>query len=639
MFRPARPIRIARGRALMDSLEPRRLMSLPPAPLDSSFGRGGAVLTDAGGVDRATRVVVQPDGKIIVAGETSPPNLPVEGMDAPVLLRYHPDGSRDRAFGTAGVVTLTSKGDGFVDVAVMPDGRIVAAGSGVRAPAPGGGDEPIDSDTFVARYLPDGSPDPTFGIGGQAVIDLTGAGDPDTAVAVAVDAEGRVVLAAQIRETRASPEGVQTRRLGAVARLTAAGAPDAAFGGGDGVVTGVFGQTGAGVTSVVVQGDGKILVGGTEGQPFAVDPTSARMAVARFDPDGTPDATFGGGAGAVSTLADGRRADVRRLLLRPDGRIVAVGTAGTATSDSDIAFASFNADGSPDATFFGDGTTVFDPGDVMAPAHDAALAADGSVYAAGGFAELPDGGGLLNLKFGLVRLTPEQTFGVGVVDVTRGAGKTEQATGVAVQPDGDVVLAGTARSPGRRPNTPDIAVVRVQATRLRAYPAPGARGHASPIAFANGAVMRLDRRGVLTIRGTGAAETIGVKFGVGPPQLDPLDHRPLDVTVNGETKSVSASAARGGRFSRVVVSVGAGDDAVIIDPGVYPPTRLDGGAGNDTLVGGASGDVIFGGAGNDSLRGLGGADRLIGGPGDDGADDDAADLLVRVERRETPAAT
>lgn len=78
---------------------------------------------------------------------------------------------------------------------------------------------------------------------------------------------------------------------------------------------------------------------------------------------------------------------------------------------------------------------------------------------------------------------------------------------------------------------------------------------------------------------------------------------------------------------------------MIIDPGLGLPTRVDGGAGNYTLVGGPAGDAIFGGVGNDTLRGHGGADRLLGGPGDDNAEEDASDLLVRVEQRDAPATT
>jgi len=106
------------------------------------------------------------------------------------------------------------------------------------------------------------------------------------------------------------------------------------------------------------------------------------------------------------------------------------------------------------------------------------------------------------------------------------------------------------------------------------------------------------------------------------------------VTVNGETKTIIAPGAPQVFFRRIVVAAGAGDDAVTMDANVNLPTRLDGGAGNDTLVGGSGADVIAGRAGDDTLRGLGGADRLLGGAGDDSAEDDASDLVARVERRE-----
>jgi hypothetical protein len=161
----------------------------------------------------------------------------------------------------------------------------------------------------------------------------------------------------------------------------------------------------------------------------------------------------------------------------------------------------------------------------------------------------------------------------------------------------------------------------------------GAAPRPAPVVFASGAWARLNRRGVLTIRGTRAADVIGASFKAGQFFEGP----PLDVTVNGETKSIDAWAVAQVAFKRIVVAAGAGDDAVTLDANVSLPTRIDGGAGNDTLVGGSGADVIVGRAGDDTLRGQGGADRLLGGAGDDTAEDDPTDVVARVERRDAPA--
>ena len=124
-------------------------------------GNRGKVVTDFGGGDSASGVVVQSDGKIVVAGE---------GVGYPdgsraydfALARYLPDGRLDPSFGNRGR-TLTGFGPGADDyatgVALQHDGKIVAAGVGAGIPL-------ITSGRFaVARYDHNGHLDPTFGAG------------------------------------------------------------------------------------------------------------------------------------------------------------------------------------------------------------------------------------------------------------------------------------------------------------------------------------------------------------------------------------------------------------------------------------------------------------------------------------------
>jgi uncharacterized delta-60 repeat protein len=93
--------------------------------LDMSFGRGGRVVTDLGGDDWAAGVVAQPDGKIVVAGGRRTANGP--GWDF-ALVRYTSDGKLDMSFGRGGRV-VTDLGVVPYSVVVQPDGKIVAAGN------------------------------------------------------------------------------------------------------------------------------------------------------------------------------------------------------------------------------------------------------------------------------------------------------------------------------------------------------------------------------------------------------------------------------------------------------------------------------------------------------------------------------
>jgi uncharacterized delta-60 repeat protein len=94
---------------------------LPDGSLDPTFGTGGLVTTDFGGIDRGFALVLQPDGKLVAAG--------FSGGDF-ALARYLPDGSLDPMFGTGGLVTTDFGGAAeAVALVLQPDGKLVAAGS------------------------------------------------------------------------------------------------------------------------------------------------------------------------------------------------------------------------------------------------------------------------------------------------------------------------------------------------------------------------------------------------------------------------------------------------------------------------------------------------------------------------------
>jgi uncharacterized delta-60 repeat protein len=101
----------------------------PDGTLDPSFGSGGRVRTDiSGGNDRARSMALQPDGKIIVAGTV----VPIGGKGDFGLARYDPNGTLDTTFGRGGMMMTDFSGQFDVNyaVAVQPDGQIIAAGWG-----------------------------------------------------------------------------------------------------------------------------------------------------------------------------------------------------------------------------------------------------------------------------------------------------------------------------------------------------------------------------------------------------------------------------------------------------------------------------------------------------------------------------
>ena len=266
---------------------------LPDGSLDRSFGEGGWVDVDLGSAEFAHAVAVQRDGKIVVAGEGACPHATCFA-----LVRFHPDGSVDRGFGTDGVVrTMFDQcGCRAYDVAVQPDGRIVAVGWRFRY-----GDNQDDDLFAVARYLPDGRLDRSFSRDGRASVDF-GFGD-DTAHAVAVQADGRILVAGHGTRNR-----YRTESDFAFARFRPDGRLDRSFS-GDGLATVDFGgQLSDTAYAIALDRSGGIVAAGASGKKD-VPP---RFAVARRRPNGsvvwkrlTRPGRHGGYARAVAWLANG----------------------------------------------------------------------------------------------------------------------------------------------------------------------------------------------------------------------------------------------------------------------------------------------------------------------------------------------
>ena len=158
--------------------------------LDPTFGIAGIVTTDiqSGGIsldDRAYNLALQTNGQLVVAGDSG---------GQLVLGRYNTDGTLDTTFGTnQNGLVLTGMDKGDPSMAIDASGRIIAVGSSSSPASP----DPLgawDMDISVARYLPNGGLDLTFGSNGVTTTDVSGTGD-DAARAVALDSNGQIVVA------------------------------------------------------------------------------------------------------------------------------------------------------------------------------------------------------------------------------------------------------------------------------------------------------------------------------------------------------------------------------------------------------------------------------------------------------------
>jgi uncharacterized delta-60 repeat protein len=310
-----------------------------PGDTDPSFGTGGIVQTTIGSAAIADGIALQSDGKILLAGWSYP-----EGL---ALARYAPDGALDSSFGTGGVATgLEVAAHG---VALQADGKIVVAG------------RLSDSAFALVRYAADGALDTSFGQGGVTI------GPPGEAEALAIQPNGRIVVAGYGPD----PERADLQTF-TLARFDSDGSRDLGFG-SSGVVRTSIGLA-ASAFAVALQPDGRIVVAGGN-NPQATPPYTA-MALARYLPNGTLDQTFGSD-GVVTTPIGAGFTGGSDIALQPDGRIVVTGS-----TDNDFAVARYEPDGSLDTTFgrYGSTTTQIGP---SAYARAVALEGDGSIVVAG----------------------------------------------------------------------------------------------------------------------------------------------------------------------------------------------------------------------------------------------------------------
>ena len=407
-------------------------------------------------------------------------------------------GDLDRTFhGDGKVVTDLGADDYAFDVAVQRDGKIVAVGVSYL---------PVGSDFWIARYTAAGALDASFGSGGIIRPDF---GDFGSGNAVVIQADGKIVVAGQA--------GILPNATSdfALARYNRDGSLDASFD-GDGRVFTDFGF-GDVVNALAIQSDGKIIAAGIAKSSSSRD--ANEFGVARYNRDGSLDATFDGD-GRVLTAFTPLTDSAVDAVVQPDGKIVVGGFANFSWEpprNLEYALARYNADGSLDAGFDGDGKVTTTPGTYTA---DVALQADGKIllagrqvlsynrdgslgssFGAGG--KLPDAGvsallvqpdakiiavGDVRGDFSIARLHPsgqdDHSFAAGLTDF--GPGTDDLASAAALQPDRKIVVAGSSSVRGQRANLalarylnpppPQCVVPRVRGKTLRIARRTVARG-------------------------------------------------------------------------------------------------------------------------------------------------------------------
>ncbi len=336
--------------------------------LDRTFGINGRVTTDFPGLAAvASAVLVQPDGKIVVAGGAFPLFTFLGDIE---LVRYNTNGSLDAGFGNGGIVTTDFDGHGSYafSVALQPDGKLVAAGTSFVAFS---SDDSSDTDFALLRYDADGSPDTSFGPSGNGRVGTDFDGFNDDAFAVLIRPDGRIVVAGSAK----NPADFYDFAL---ARYGANGALDTSFGSAGKVRTDFGGHNFDQARAAAFQADGKIVAAGFASSPFG----AMKFAVARYRANGAIDTTFSGD-GKTQIDFGSCCASAHSVLVQADGKLVVVGYPNSESSDSDFTLARLNTNGSLDASFGNGGKVRTSFGDLNGGAQGAALQPDSRIVAVG----------------------------------------------------------------------------------------------------------------------------------------------------------------------------------------------------------------------------------------------------------------
>jgi uncharacterized delta-60 repeat protein len=393
-----------------------------------------------------------------------------------------------KGFGTA-VLNVSPIGGG---VAMQPDGKIVVVGTLWNSDG--------SSSICVARFTAGGALDTTFASVGYTILPVSKStpGASDRGVAVAVQADGKIVAAGMSSDGDPNHDDIQ------VARLLADGSLDNSFGMGGRAVTDV--NTGASdiLTFLAIQPDGRILAGGSsynhgpapyndvsfvryntdgsldmdfgsggkvfidfdgfdDGQAIALsgnkilvaarsngESTGFRFGVARCNSDGSLDTTFGDGTGIVLTTAYKdfyASSDVPfSMAVQADGKIVLVGlTADSVEHTQGYLLERYNADGSFDTTFGDQGFVMEDVGGAGGRPASVLIDSAGRIVVAGTFSDYTTSSFLL-LRY-LASGSRDTSFGSGGKVSVASGGIDEMLFGATLQADGKIVAFG-AGTPG-----------------------------------------------------------------------------------------------------------------------------------------------------------------------------------------------
>ncbi|MEN8224533.1 MAG: T9SS type A sorting domain-containing protein [Bacteroidota bacterium] len=382
-----------------------------PGSLDLTFGTDGIVISPLTiQSEQGYKVVVQPDGKILLAGFQEENNI-----GDYIIARYNADGSLDNNFGNGGFAVIDGGTDSeyAYDMVLQDDGKVLLGGSAYNQYTT------VD-DFALLRLNADGSPDNTFGTSGIVMTDING--EFDNAFSMALQDDGKILLAGHTY--------ISGKRNACVVRYNTDGSLDAAFGSGGIAMTSIGCITDR-TRDIGLQQDGKIVICG-----YINDGADDHTFVCRFNADGTLDQSFANNG--IATLDIGGNDDkLWALCILPGGKILVGGYTRNSSNENDYLMIRYLTDGSLDNSFGSNGIKMhnFNSTDIII---DMILQADGKILTAGGA-----------FVFELARFLENGDADIGfgnngIVHTNINTGSDFSQT-LCLQDDGKIIVAGHSK--------------------------------------------------------------------------------------------------------------------------------------------------------------------------------------------------
>ena len=382
------------------------LLNAQPGSLNKKFGDSGKVLTVLkNAVAECYASAIQSDDKIVTVGEYS------DTENVFLVLRYLPNGTLDSSFGNNGMTLINFGYDLQIAtaIAIQKDGKIVVTGYGVS------GFFDFNYDIPIARLNTDGSLDSSFGNNGKMIADLS---DGDFANSICIQDDGKIVVG-----------GYYDNVDFLLIRYNANGSLDNTFGDKGKVITMFSGIST--ISSIAIQPDGKIVAGGV------TDAGESNFGIARYNSNGTLDSTFGIN-GFVTTDYNGGYDAIRKIIIQPDKKIIAVGS-----TNLSIAVARYNSNGTLDNTFGKNGKCTLKYAGNYAVGYNAVLQNDGKLVITGPLSSNT------GEDYLLVRLkndgSVDSSFGTNGSVITDFSGLDDEPWGIGINSDNTIIAAGLSQ--------------------------------------------------------------------------------------------------------------------------------------------------------------------------------------------------